>query len=293
MLEYRQWQRWGETGDLGRDVVGYVTDNRHEGPWDNFQCKQLKKRLSLGNAFLELGKIFKHSADGAYSLPRRYTFVAPRGVARGVQELVSHPEAFRTAVIQRWDELIARRLVEKTTIPLSTEIKAKIDEFDFKNIDWLDAEKLVADPYCLRVLVGWFDADPGRAPRGSVPTDLQATESVYVSQLLHIYAERSRQTFRDSSDALSHPDHGDHFRDQRIRFFDAMEFERFYRDSTPLDYVDTFKHEVYSGVIDTHRRQHKDCLGRAEHLLDSPINVSRELRRFSPKRRRQVPGAIK
>jgi hypothetical protein len=40
--EYAEWDDWGGAGDRGRDVVGYVTDNRHEGPWDNFQCKRLK-----------------------------------------------------------------------------------------------------------------------------------------------------------------------------------------------------------------------------------------------------------
>ncbi|TRL40023.1 hypothetical protein FNA46_07055, partial [Rhizobium straminoryzae] len=207
VLEYRQWQRWGQTGDLGRDVVGYVTDHRHEGPWDNFQCKQLKQRLSLPGALRELGKIFRHSAAGEYSLPRRYTFVAPRGVARGVQALVSHPERFRTAMIDRWSEDIADKLVDNDTVPLTPEIEAKIREFDFKNVDWLDAERLVADPYCLRVLVGWFDADPGRAPRGVVPTEMQSSESVYVSQLLQVYGERSQQAFQDSSDVLGAPAH--------------------------------------------------------------------------------------
>ena len=48
---------------MGRDVTGYVTDKRMEGPWDNFQCKQLGAKLSENAAFIELGKIFCTGSD--------------------------------------------------------------------------------------------------------------------------------------------------------------------------------------------------------------------------------------
>jgi hypothetical protein len=32
---YTQVQLFAGPGDLGRDVVGYRTNKRHEGPWDN------------------------------------------------------------------------------------------------------------------------------------------------------------------------------------------------------------------------------------------------------------------
>ena len=79
--DYRGHELWRGTGDMGRDVTGYLTEKRMEGPWHNFQCKQLSKRLSESSAFIELGKIFMHSAAGAFSLPSSYTFVAPLGVA--------------------------------------------------------------------------------------------------------------------------------------------------------------------------------------------------------------------
>jgi len=39
--DYHSHDRWSGTGDRGRDVTGYVTDRRMEGPRDNYQCKQL------------------------------------------------------------------------------------------------------------------------------------------------------------------------------------------------------------------------------------------------------------
>ena len=111
--DYHSHELWRGTGDMGRDVTGYVTDKRMEGPWDNFQCKQLSKSLSESSAFIELGKIFMHSSVGEYSLPRSYIFVAPRGVARAVQQFIAHPERFRTAFLERWDSDISGKLVEK------------------------------------------------------------------------------------------------------------------------------------------------------------------------------------
>ena len=111
--DYDSHELWRGTGDMGRDVTGYVTNKRMEGPWDNFQCKQLSKVLSETSTFVELGKIFMHSADDAYTLPRSYTFVAPCGVARAVQQFIAHPERFRQAFLDRWDTDIAGRLVEK------------------------------------------------------------------------------------------------------------------------------------------------------------------------------------
>src|SRR5690349_3682298 len=38
--EYVEVERLTGPGDMGRDVVGYLTKKRSEGPWHNYQCKQ-------------------------------------------------------------------------------------------------------------------------------------------------------------------------------------------------------------------------------------------------------------
>ena len=78
--DYHSHDRWSGTGDLGRDVTGYVTDRRMDGPWDNFQCKQLSKPLSEKALFVELGKIFMHSAAMSASVQKMWasSCVKPR-----------------------------------------------------------------------------------------------------------------------------------------------------------------------------------------------------------------------
>lgn len=265
--DYHDHELWRGTGDMGRDVTGYVTDKRMEGPWDNFQCKQLNKTLSETSAFVELGKIFMHSAAGAYSLPRAYTFVAPRGVTRAVQQLIAHPERFKNAFLDRWDTDIARRLVDKHTVVLTPDIAAKIKAFDFTRIRWLDAARLVDDPASKPALVKWFDEDPGPSPRGVVPTEVQAGESVYISQLLKLYAEKGPATYPNATAALASPEFGTHLRDQRTRFFDSVAFDRFYRDSTPEEYLVNFKDEVYHGVVETHAEDHENGMARLSRVM--------------------------
>lgn len=265
--DYHDHELWRGTGDMGRDVTGYVTDRRMEGPWDNFQCKQLSKALSESSAFVELGKIFMHSAAGEYSLPRSYTFVAPRGVARAVQQFIAHPERFKEAFLDRWNTDIAGRLVDNQTILLTSEIEAKIKAFDFTQVHWLDAARLVDDPACKRVLVKWFSQDPGPSPRGVVPVEIQDSESAYIGQLLKLYEEKGPGTYPNAAAALASAEYSTHIRDQRTRFFDSVAFDRFYRDSTPEEYLATFKDEIYHGVVETHGDDHANGLTKLSQVM--------------------------
>lgn len=251
--DYHSHYRWSGTGDLGRDVTGYVTHRRMDGPWDNYQCKQLNTKLSEKTLFVELGKIFMHSAAGAYSLPRSYTFVAPLGVVRKVREYIAHPDKLKQAFLDRWDSFIANDLVENATVKFSPEIEEKIQAFDFTQVHWLDATLLTKDPACMPVLVKWFDADPGQSPRGVVPSAIQNNESKYLSQLIRVYEERGVGPFPTPEAALACAIYGEHLKIQRTRFFDATAFDRFYRESTPADFVENFRHEVLSGVFDVHQ----------------------------------------
>lgn len=265
--DYHSHELWRGTGDMGRDVTGYVTDKRMDGLWDNFQCKQLKDSLSESSVFLELGKIFMHSANGEYSLPRAYIFVAPQGVKRAVQALIAQPDRFKEDFIRRWNNQIAHKLVESKTIPLSPEIREKIQAFNFSKVSWFDAARLVNDPACMPVLVRWFGEDPGPSPQGIVPDTIQNNESSYIGQLLKLYTEKGPDVYPDAGSALASAEHGTHLRDQRTRFFDAEAFDRFYRDSTPEDYLVKFKDEVYHGVSDTHEDEHPDGLTKLRQVM--------------------------
>jgi hypothetical protein len=269
---YHEAERFSGAGDKGRDVVGYVTASKLEGEWHNYQCKQLRRRLGETEALIEIGKILSHSAGGEFRLPAKYVFVAPRGVVRTVQELVAQPEKFRSRVRSAWPEVIEKGIGE-SPVPLSTKIEAAIAEFNFGAVVALDAAKLLKDAHIRSVLVDWFGEDPGRAPYGSTPAEVTEAETPYIGQLLEAYGEDGGTTFVDPTHALSHADYGEHLRDQRMRFFDAAAFERYYRDNTPADYVRVFRDDMYHGVIDTYRTKQATALARVNSVLAQAANV--------------------
>ena len=67
--KYHSTQRFAGAGDMGRDVVGFLTKARHQGPWHNYQCKQLGRNLGVGPALLELGKILHFSHKKKFYSP--------------------------------------------------------------------------------------------------------------------------------------------------------------------------------------------------------------------------------
>ncbi len=271
---YASQERFSGPGDMGRDVVGYCSEHRMEGPWDNYQCKQLKKRLTEPDAIRELGKIFFHSSQGAYALPAKYVFIAPRGVTRTIKNLIAHPNRFRARVLEAWDDLCASTITSSASVPLTDEIHAIIATFDFSSIDAFDAARLIKDDCILPVLVDWFDEDPGPAPMGVTPNAIQPEEAPFLLQLLDAYSEKAGSVFAAAEDVLADARWGQHLQMQRKRFFEAAAFKRYYRDNTPVHYLRTLEDDIYSGVFEVHLNQYPQLLDRVDKVLLEAAQVS-------------------
>lgn len=271
---YPDSDRFSGAGDMGRDVVGYRSSARFDGLWDNYQCKQLKKALGETEFLRELAKIFFHSEAGNFSLPAHFYFVAPKGAVRSVKALVTHPSKIGPYLIERWDDCCAKGLVEKKTISLTTAIRDLIDSYDFKEVSLLEASKLVRRDDMKQVLVKWFGADPGEAPGGEVPTEVQPEETSYISQLLRAYHEMGAPLFSSGDQAVAHGEFGKHFSMQRERFFDAAAFKRYYRDSTEPVILQTFEKDIFHGVFDTHELPHSNTLSKIAAVMTEAKNIT-------------------
>lgn len=270
---YPDHKRFGSGGDMGRDVVGYLTDRRMSGGWDNFQCKQLLKPLTAAAAGLELGKIFWHASTGQFSLPNRYVFVAPRGFKRDVEALIDDPDRFKVAFLGNWDRWCKAGIVAGVKTTMNDTIRAMVEGYDFKAVQLYDAERLQDDPHIVPTLVHWFKHDPGKAPRGVVPDMMQPEETSFSAQLLDLYAEREGFAFADLGEVARHPRHGDHLGRQRRRFFDAAAFRRFYRDNTPADFLVEFNQDVHDGIIDVYDSPRIDRLERLDRVMTQASQV--------------------
>lgn len=266
---YHDWERCSGAGDGGRDVVGFETDRSYEGAWHNYQCKLLRKTITVPDAVLELGKIFMHVAEDQFTLPSRYIFVAPRGVARTLSDLIRHPDKFRATVVSTWDEACRDRLVRRRRVDLTDGMRAAVDAFDFRGVSALDGTKLVAQPDIHQVLVRWFGADPGPPPPPdeTVP-EITLAEAPYLGQLATAYGARAGLPAATAAEILAHPRYGVELRDQRVRYFHAAAFGRHYRTRVFKEVLVGFDDQIYHGVVDTHRHDgHRDTLDQVAAVM--------------------------
>jgi hypothetical protein len=271
--EYVEVQRFSGPGDMGRDVVGYLTAKRHEGPWHNYQCKQYGRSLPTEIGLRDVGKVLYYSHRGEFTAPTAFFFAAPRGVNRTLRRLISKPTEFKDTLINTWDEHCADAISKGTHISLDDPLRAFINAWDFSVIRALSVDNLLDDPASKPVMAKWFGQDPGRAPLGVVPPEFEAREMPYVGQLLEAYSERDQRIFAGHADVKAHAEHGPHLDMQRERFFDADAFSRFYRDTTMQEEIDILRRDMLHGVAEVHRANHNDSLARLDAVMTQAANV--------------------
>lgn len=267
---YYRTERLGRTSDKGRDVVGFVTDQLHEGDWDLYQCKRKTRgsKLGVGEGLKELGKVFYHHLKGEYAtLPRKYVFVSPRGITGPLQTLLLNKEKLRTALVDQWDETCRTGITRNEEVPLSDGIRKLIEAYDFTRITYLTGTLLAKETDAGPALSKVLNLVPDEAPEAEAPKTVCEVEMVYLEQLREIYGETSGVAFTTIDDVLAHPDHGGHLQLQRTRFFEAAAFDRFHRDNTAPGAMETFKKDVFHTVIEVYRESHPSRLDRINAVM--------------------------
>lgn len=278
---YTLVERLGQANDKGRDVIGFLSRARHEGAWHLYQCKRKTRGSKLGRTegLVELAKIFHHNVDGAYdTLPTKYVFVAPRGIAGPFLDLLKHPKKLKQALLDDWDAHCSKAITSRSTIALSPEIRAAIEGYGFEQVEYLTASLLAKDPASGPALSKILGLVPDEAPAGAAPVEVQTEELVYVEQLRQVYEEKSGAPFASADEILRHDEHGEHFRDQRTRFFEAAAFRRFHRDNTAPDALVSFESDIYHSVVDVHRQPHPSKLERVNAVMRHASIISADLR---------------
>jgi len=271
--EYFDVTRFSGAGDRGRDVVGFLSNKLHEGPWHNYQCKQYGQHLSTATVLNEIGKVLYYAYTGEFSAPSRFSFVAPRGVNRNVEKFFFNPGQFRDALLSDWDKSCATSIISNQVISLDSALKGFIESIDFSIIERVSLDDILSDAYVKPALFKWFGADPGPAPLGKVPTEIESSELPYIGQLLDAYGQREGRTYAEPKEISDHQFHGPHLVRQRERYYDAAAFKRFYRDNTDKNVLDTFENDIFHGVVDTCTANHLDALTRVDAVMAQAASV--------------------
>ncbi len=139
--EYKDFERPTESADMGRDAVGFLSDQRYDGEWHNYQCKHLKEPLGLADFTTELGKIFYYSSVGSFTLPTKYIFVAPNAAVRSVKTLINRPSLMKDFLLSNWDNYCLTG-ISKAPCPLTADIATAISTYNFANVELWKASEL-------------------------------------------------------------------------------------------------------------------------------------------------------
>ncbi|ANI80320.1 hypothetical protein EP837_03942 (plasmid) [Sphingobium sp. EP60837] len=254
-------------------MVGFCSDQRHDGDWDNYQCKQYRGKLGTADGLLAVAKVLYWASQGEFTNPRSFIFVAPKGLNSNLLKLINKPASFRSELISKWDGSCAKKIVDNLTIPLAGEVLDAINNFEFSKITYVDVDEILDDSASKPLLFELFGTDPGDYPRGTVPVDVQEHEMVYMNALLGAYNERELGSFTCHQDVFDHSEHGDDLRVHRSRYYEAEGFQKFYRDNTSPETIAEFRRGIRFGIYDTLKAVAKDELARVHATMSQAANL--------------------
>lgn len=251
-------ERLGGSGDLGRDVVGYVDGLNTGGPWDNYQCKHYAQALKPGDIWPELGKLCFYTQRGDFPAPRRYQFVAPKGVGIPVHDLLREPQNLGRKLMARWPTAC-----ESILGALTPALVRHIEAFDFRSVGYVPLADIVAQHRRTTYHYQRFGVElPSRPSADSPPIQAAAIETLYLKRLIEAYADHLSQAVTSIDDAAMPGRLKRHFARSREHFYEAESLNRFSRDHVEADAFDRLKDEFYAGVINTVETDHGDGYAR-------------------------------
>jgi len=260
---YHFHDRLGGAGDKGRDVVGYLGDPNSNCEWDSYQCKHYDHALYPSDIWLELGKLCVYTFQKTYTPPRRYRFVAPRGVGTSLHDLLRKPNELRDGLMSEWNKKCKSSITKDKEYPLIGELKKHVENYDFSTCGYVPVNQLLRQHERTRYWHRRFKIDPPQRPdTPSPPSTPTKMEVVYLDALYAAYAEHLGVQVSCVSDLNSSPIHSKHLLRSRVRFYEAEWLNRFSRDHVEPGSFEKFKKDILDGIIDTVESEHVDGFAR-------------------------------
>lgn len=254
---YERIERCGGAGDMGRDVIAYVTGGA--GVWDNYQCKHYKDPLTPTDIWPELGKLVYYTKRGDYSYPRRYYFVAPQGAGTKLSNLLKRPDDLRADLIKNWEKYCRTAITSTQAVECDAALQAYIDGLDFSIFEAIPPLRIIdghsRTPWYVARFGGGLPARPLPLAPPPVP---DASETGFVRELYSAYRDHLKREVNDAADLSDQQDLREHFQDARLEFYSAESLRTFSRDTLPPGEFEKLHDEVHSGIKDEIRADHAD-----------------------------------
>ncbi|SIR94964.1 ABC-three component system protein [Microbacterium sp. RURRCA19A] len=257
--------RW-RGGDQGIDVAGLLTDRGFEGEWDCYQAKHYADPLTPSTAIPEIIKVFGHVVRGDYTMPRRYSFVAPKGCGPTLNRLLSHPSELKEKVLATLDD--GSPATRELTAEDVAAIRAAAEQTDFKMFLGVQLIELIDGHARTNYHAFRFGTSlPARGAPDQPPVDLEPHETRYIAQLLEVYSESEAESTLSAQSIASDAVHGPHFRRQRQAFYSAEALRVYARDSVPPGTFESLLDDVHAGVVEIAEVSHASGRDRLTAVL--------------------------
>ncbi|MFJ9893539.1 ABC-three component system protein [Streptomyces sp. NPDC091280] len=271
--QYILVERHGGSGDHGIDVAGCLSRERLEGEWHNYQCKRYAAAVTWSTAAQEMRKMFVAAADGEFTVPTRYVFVAPV-ISRSLPRQFAKPTECRAKFLQ---ELSTTR--DKLVVNLTGEQRRAVQELaaatDFAMFECIDLDEMLA---LHKTTPHWLDRFPHAPFEGGPQTMLppaqhREDEARYVQHLVDVYREHFPGTINSLEEVAGVGEADEHLKRQRVAFYAAEALRVFARDATRPAYFDQVKQDVYDIVVETAARAYPDGWERHSAVMEAAGTV--------------------
>ncbi len=273
--KYAYVDKLGGAGDQGRDVVAYTAAPNTDCPWDNYQCKHYDHRLQPGEIWLELGKLCYYTNIGEFTVPRKYYFVAPKGVGTKLYNLLRKPENLKKGLISNWEKKCKSKIISNKEIALEGELKRYVENFDFSIVWYKKVNEIIEQHKTTCHYVTRFgEGLPLRPEPETPPSEIRGNEARYVDQLLGAYSDAFGQEIASVNELKNNDTlYGQHFDRSRERFYCAESLRVFSNETLPQGEFERLQDEVLDGVIDTAESAHSNGFERVKATTSKAMSL--------------------
>ncbi|MEN4046253.1 ABC-three component system protein [Sulfurimonas sp. NWX367] len=255
---YIKTERLAGAGDMGRDIVAYITDPRNNPQnyqWDCYQCKHYDHPLRPSDIWMEFGKIIYYTFKSKYPIPAKYYFIAPQGIGTSLNKLLQDPSNLKDELKKNWDKYCKTKITDTEEVLLGDELLNYFESFNFSIFDGI-VPKVIISEYKNheKYLVRFGGSLPPR-PIVDIPSKIEDLR--YIDQLVKSYNTNSTDEILNVGD-ISSASHQGHFEDARKSFYKAEELRMLNRDSLPDGIFENLKENIYDGVSSKSREEFDD-----------------------------------
>lgn len=269
-------ERLGGSGDMGIDVIAYITspkDDPKNYEWDCYQCKRYDKPLNPSGMWIEFGKIIYYSYISEFPVPKSYYLVGTHGIGTSLKKYLIDSSKLKSELLKQWDSKCKNNISDTTSIPLEGAFLDYFKKFDFKIFNKVEPKIVVEGHKKHQNHLLRFGG--GLPSRQNLPIpDIEADKELrYIKQLVKAYDSDSDSQITEVSE-ISKP-YERHFTDSRKSFYRAEELRVLTRDNLP-EVFESLKEEIFDGIINTAENKHDNGYIKVKAVEDKSVELKLE-----------------